>query len=290
MLHILQFAGDAKEHTMAEAREHVAKEFGLTQEDREELLPSGRVPRFTNRVAWCRVHLQKAGLLESRHRGSFNITPLGLDVLKKQPKRIDLKYLDQFPGHLEFYKRAKKNDGEINEGQPRPPDEVLEESYQELRSELVTALLSALEAASPSFFERVVVELLVRMGYGGSLRDAGQAIGKSGDEGIDGIIKEDRLGLDNVYIQAKKWTAVVGRPEIQKFVGALHGKHAKKGVFITTSSFSSEALEYTRLIDSRVVLIDGVTLAGYMIDFGVGTKLKQVYELKEIDNDYFDEE
>jgi restriction system protein len=207
--------------------------------------------------------------------------------------RIDVKYLEQFPEFVAF--RELRH--ERQEEDPPPithtdatPEEALEGAYLRLRLDLESDLLEQVKAASPSFFERLVVELLVRMGYGGTLRDAGQAVGKSGDGGIDGIIKEDRLGLDVIYIQAKRWEATVGRPEIQKFAGALQGHRARKGVFITTSAFSSDAQEFASRIDSKIVLIDGPALAKYMIDHNIGVSPVRSYEVKKIDSDYFGEE
>ena len=291
---LLELATDGKEHALAEAREKLAKIFELTDEERALLLPSGRTPKFTNRVAWAKVYLNQAGALESSRRGIFKITDRGLELLKSVPSRITIKELQQYPEFLEFRtaKHKKVDSGETGtadeEGQT--PEEMLEESYQRFRNEIASELLGRVKASSPQFFERLVVELLLSMGYGGSRKEAGEAIGKAGDEGIDGIINEDRLGLDVIYIQAKKWDGSVGRPEIQKFVGALHGKRAKKGVFITTGVFSADANEYVQKIEPKVVLIDGRQLADLMIDFNVGVTPITSYETKRIDSDYFSEE
>lgn len=211
-------------------------------------------------------------------------------MLETQPPRIDIKYLEQYPEFREF-RRSKSSTGET---QPRPetetPEETLESAYVRVRTKLATELLARIKAGSPEFFERLVVELLLKMGYGGSRSDAGQAVGKSGDEGIDGVISEDRLGLDVVYLQAKKWDGTVGRPEIQKFVGALQGRRARKGVFITTGAFSADAVGYIDRIDSRIVLIDGARLAELMIDFEVGVANARTYHVRRIDLDYFEEE
>jgi restriction system protein len=202
--------------------------------------------------------------------------------------------LEQFPEFVAFRELRHERPDEpavtVNSSSDATPEEALDSAYQRLRLDLEAELLDQVKAASPSFFERLVVELLVRMGYGGTLRDAGQAVGKSGDGGIDGIIKEDRLGLDLIYIQAKRWDGTVGRPEIQKFAGALQGHRARKGVFITTSSFSADALEFTSRIESKIVLIDGAALAKHMIDHNVGVSTSRSYEVKKIDSDYFSEE
>ena len=294
MLPLLRMAGDGREHSVSEARDALAAEFTLSDADREELLPSGRQSKFANRVAWARSYLQQAGLLLAPRRGHFQISERGRGVLQAPPSRIDIKYLEQYPEFVEF--RTPKADlsqpqapPAVDKDEPETPEEALEAADQKMRLGLASELLARVKAGSPSFFERLVVELLLRMGYGGSRRDAGQAIGRSGDEGIDGVISEDRLGLDVVYLQAKKWDGTVGRPEIQRFVGALHGKRAKKGVFITTGTFSSEASAYVEHIDPKVVLIDGRRLAELMMDFDVGVNTATTYSVKRIDSDYFDE-
>lgn len=295
MLPLLKLVADKKEHKYRDLIEKLAIEFNVTEEERKELLASGNQPIFDNRVGWAKTYLKKAGLLDSPKRALFVITPLGIETLKKNPDKIDAKYLRQFPSFLEF-QTASKNDAEEQvsneESSARTPEENLDNAYQNIRKSLALELLNKVVELSPAFFERLVVELLVKMGYGGSIKDAGKAMGKSGDEGIDGTIKEDRLGLDIIYIQAKRWKPgnVVGRPELQKFVGALAGQGAKKGIFITTSNFSKEALEYTPRNETKIVLIDGELLAQLMIDYNLGCTTQQVYELKKIDNDYFGEE
>jgi restriction system protein len=289
---LLKLAGDGREHALAEVREVLAQEFNLSDADREELLPSGRQSKFANRVAWAKVYLQQAGLLKSPKRAHFQITPRGAEVLESPPNRVDLKFLEQYPEFVVF--RTPKAepavpDTQRQEEEPESPEEALETAHLKMRAGLASELLNRVKAAPPKFFEQLVVELLIKMGYGGSRKDAGQAIGRAGDEGVDGIISEDRLGLDIVYLQAKKWEGTVGRPEIQKFVGALHGKRAKKGVFITTGTFSSEATEYAAHIDPKVVLIDGRYLAELMIDFDLGVNTVTVYQLKRVDSDYFEE-
>jgi len=238
--------------------------------------------------------MKKAGLLESPRRGYFKITEKGMQALSAKPETINVKFLEQYPEFLEFKTKSntKSTTAEVDTTLPtedRTPQEVIEDAYVTIRSGLASDLLDQIMQSSPSFFERLVVDLLVRMGYGGTRREAGKAVGGSGDEGIDGIINEDRLGLEVVYIQAKRWQNTVGRPEIQKFVGALHGKNARKGIFITTSDFTSGAIQYTEGLSDKVVLIDGETLANLMIDHGVGVALEEAYEIKRVDSDYFNE-
>jgi len=289
MLPLLRSIKDKSEHSLREVIDALAGDFNLTEDDRKMLLPSGQQTIFDNRVGWARTYMKKAGLIESTRRGYFKITPRGLEVLSKNPVKIDVKYLSQFPEFVEF-QTAKRNVSE--EKQTRSdstPEEVLETAYQELRENLASELLSQLKLNSANLFEKTVVELLLKMGYGGSRKDAGQAIGKSGDEGIDGIIKEDKLGLDIIYIQAKRWENQVGRPEIQKFAGALQGKRARKGIFITTSTFSREAREYAANIDTKIILIDGEELSDLMIDHNIGVTPIAAYDIKRLDADYFTE-
>ena len=294
MLPLLKFLGDEQEHSKRESVEALAKEFRLTNEEMNELLSSGQQAVFDNRVGWARTYMKKAGLVESTRRGFFRITQGGLDVLKKNPEAIDIKFLDQFPGFKEFrqVKRVKKGQEPVFIGRndEQTPEELLESGYQKIRQDLIQELLGQIKQCSPIFFERLVVELLVKMGYGGSRQDAGKAVGRSGDEGIDGMIKEDRLGLDVIYIQAKRWDATIGRPEIQKFVGALQGQRAKKGIFITTADFSNEAIQYASSIDCKIVLVDGEQLAQLMIDFNLGVSKIAFYEIKKVNSDYFTEE
>jgi restriction system protein len=295
LLPMLRYASDGMEHSLAEARSALATEFKLSADDLAALLPSGRQAVFANRSAWAKVYLAQAGLLLSPKRGHFVISPRGIEVLQDPPARIDIKYLERFPEFVEF-RYAKKRDGSASAtdesagAELATPEETLDSAYTKLRSALAADLLEKTKTASPEFFERLVVTLLLKMGYGGSRTDAGRAIGRSGDGGIDGIIDEDRLGLDAIYIQAKRWEGNVGRPEIQKFVGALHGQRARKGVFITTSAFSADAIGYAERVENRLVLIDGRRLAELMIDFGVGVSVEATYEIKKIDSDFFVEE
>jgi restriction system protein len=293
MLPLLKFASDKKEHSLREAVDQLASKFELTEEDMKEMLPSGQQAVFVNRMGWARTYLKKAGLIEPTRRGYFRITDRGLKVLNENPEKINVKFLNQFEEFLEFRKRTKKDtvkDDDNDKEMDKTPAEELESAYENLRNDLAQELIEKLKACPPSLFEKIVVELLVKMGYGGSRKDAGQAIGKSGDEGIDGIIKEDRLGLDIIYIQAKRWEGTVSRPEIQKFAGALQGQRAKKGIFISTSNFSKEATEYVKNIDSKIILIDGDQLAQFMIDSNVGVSPVSIYEVKRIDSDYFTDE
>jgi restriction system protein len=289
MLPLLQLAADGNEHSVAECRAPLAQQFGLSEQERQELLPSGQQPRFNNRVAWAKVYLERAGLLVKTRRAHFRISPNGQQVLEQAPTRIDIAYLKQF---TEFDSFRPKSSIEVEPGAPEndTPEERLQDAYQRIRQTLAAELLDRIRAASPQFFERLVLDLMLKMGYGGSRDDSGSLTQSGADEGIDGIINEDQLGLDVIYLQAKRWESTVGRPEIQKFVGALHGHHAKKGVFVTTSGFSADASAYGATIDPKVVLIDGVRLAQLMIDFGVGVSTAQVFEIKKIDSDYFEDE
>ena len=296
MLPMLQLASDGNTHAMQQSRDALANAFRLSEEDLAERLPSGRQTTFANRVAWAKVYLVRAGLLESPERGKFNISDRGRNVLNQAPSRIDIKFLSQYPEFQDFRQPGGKERTEKSADTPEAkpseetPEEMLEQAYQQLRDEVAGELLKLIKDNTPEFFERLVVHLLVQMGYGGSVKEAGKATRKTSDEGIDGIIKEDRLGLDAIYLQAKRWEAPIGRPEIQKFVGALYGQKAKKGVFITTSRFSAEAIEYASHIDPKVVLIDGNDLVQLMIDYGVGVGTAAVYEIRKVDTDYFIEE
>jgi len=290
MLPLLQAAEDGQEHSGHEFLDKLAEHFELSDDELNELLPSGKQTRFYNRISWAKTYLIKSKLLEMPRRSLYKITERGKEVLNSNPNRIDMNYLTRFPEYVEF--KEKENEREekkpIEESvEENTPEEILEGAYQEIRDNLALEVLENVMSCSPAFFERLVVELLVAMGYGGSRRDAARAVGQTGDEGIDGIIDEDRLGLDTIYIQAKKWANNVGRPEIQKFVGALAGKRAKKGIFITTSSFSSDAIKYTSDIDTKVILIDGKRLAELMMDYNIGVNEVTTYKLKRIDSDYF---
>lgn len=296
MLPLLTLAGDSNEHSLREAIGRLAERFGLTPEERSALLPSGQQPIFSNRVAWASTYLRKAALLEHVKRGVFRISSNGSEVLKSNHPNINVAFLEKFPSFVEFREASRKPKGApavilaVPANEQETPEEALERAYIGIREALAQEILTRVSKSSPEFFERLVVELLVKMGYGGSRQDAGERIGQSGDGGIDGIIKEDRLGLDVIYIQAKRWQGSVGRPEIQKFVGALQGQRARKGVFITTSTFTPDAKDYASRIDNKVVLIDGPSLVSYMIDFDLGVSSIALYSIKRIDSDYFEEE
>ncbi|MEI6178675.1 MAG: restriction endonuclease [Verrucomicrobiota bacterium] len=290
---LIEAHADGKEHLNRDLVRQIADQFGLSEDERRVMLPSGRAKLFDNRVGWAKSHVAQAGLLASPRRAISTITERGRQALKNHPQRIDLRILNEFDEYREFRNR-KKEPGEEDEtpgviGEEVPPEESLENAYQQVRRQIEAGLLRHIMENPPELLERVVVDLVVRMGYGGTRKDAGEALGKTGDEGIDGIIKEDPLGLDIIYLQAKRWDGTVGRPEIQKFAGALQGQRAKKGIFITTSSFSAEALEYVSRIDSQIILIDGIRLAKLMFDHGIGVATASTYEVKRIDSDYFDE-
>lgn len=295
MLPLLKLAGANLASDLPTAEKLLAEEFCLSEQDKALMLPSGQQTALRNRTGWASFYLMKAGLLAKPRRGYFEITARGREVLKSPPVSIDKAYLSTFPEFVEFLTGSSDTGEPIASAatgavvESATPDEALQGAYQQLRSELASQVLEKLLHVSPEFFEQVVVELLVAMGYGGSRRDAGERIGKSGDGGIDGIIKEDKLGLDAIYIQAKRWQGTVGRPDIQKFVGALHGQRARKGVFMTTSNFSPEARDYVSNIDVKVVLLDGMRIANLMIDSGVGVTPVATYVVKRLDSDYFDE-
>jgi restriction system protein len=292
MLPLLQYMNDGNEHSIQEIVDILAKHFKLSEAELSVLLPSRKQTTFYNRVGWARTYLAKASLLEPTKRSYIQITKRGQKVIAEKPEKIGVNYLMRYPEFVKFRERKPKSDqiveniSEINE--TRTPEEILEDAFEDIRENLEQELLRNVKNCNPSFFESLVVELLVKMGYGGSWKEAARAVGQSGDGGIDGIIDEDRLGLESIYIQAKKWEGSVGRPEIQKFVGALMGKKAKKGVFITTSQFSSEALAFAANIDYKIVLIDGEKLAEFMFDNDLGVSEISQYHLKRIDSDYFE--
>lgn len=268
----------------------LAEQFELTAEERAEILPSGRQRRFRNRVGWSIVYLVKAGVLERPRRGVTRITDRGRTLLTQHPDRVDIGVLEQFEEFREF----RSTSGTRTEKEPVPlsdatPEETIDAAYEQSVGALADELLEKVLEVSPSRFEEIVVDLLVRMGYGGTQRDAGERLGRSGDEGIDGVIREDKLGLDAIYLQAKLWKPgnSVGRPSVQGFVGALHGLRAAKGVFITTSHFTDEARAYVGKVEPRVVLIDGPEFARLMIDHDVGVTRRHEYVLKRVDEDYF---
>ncbi len=298
MLPLLRLSADGSEHGFREAIEALAREFRLSDDERAELLPSGTQPVFDNRVGWAKSYLKQAGLVESPKRGLFKITKDGSGLLARNPSAIDLSTLQQYEAFRAFRSRRRDTlsatptlSGEgLDSISESTPEEQFALAFQRLRQGLELELLEQIKSSSPAFFERIVIDLLVRMGYGGSRRDAGRAIGRSGDGGIDGIIKEDKLGLDVIYIQAKRWEGTVGRPEIQKFAGALQGHRASKGVFITTSSYTREAREFSGMINTKIILVDGMELTNLMIDHNVGVSVVGTYDVKRIDTDYFEGE
>jgi len=302
MLPLLKLSSDESEHSSKQAVDELADQFGLSKEEREAPYPGGGPssgPVFYDRVHWALSYLKNAGLIDGTRRGFFKISQRGVDVLKQNPENLNIKFLKQFSEFNEFLNRSRVDKDEASLISPKDsqdyftdntPEEVLEDRYHLIRENLIRELLNNVKKSKPSFFEKLVVELLVAMGYGGSIKEAGQAIGKTGDEGIDGIIKEDLLGLDAIYLQAKKWDGTIGRPEIQKFAGALQGQRTKKGIFITTGKFSNDAVQYTRNIDAKIVLIDGNQLAEYMIENNIGVSDVKKYVIKNINSDYFEEQ
>ena len=295
MLPLLKHISDGNPHANRDVVEALASVFKLTEEEKSEMLPSGVQQAFYNRVMWARFYLVKAGLMTSPKRGTMQISPRGQEVLKSKPDKLNIAYLKRFSEFTEF-QSAKRETTEASETlveeSSRTPEEILDSSYVQVRAALSQELLTKVHSLTWMDFERLVVQLLVRMGYGGSVKDAGKALTKGGDEGIDGTIKEDKLGLDIIYIQAKKWQTgnAVGRPEIQKFVGALAGQGAKKGIFITASSFSKEARDYVPRNETKIVLIDGEELTQLMIEYDLGVTTQRTYAVKRIDSDFFGEE
>jgi len=294
MLPLLVYLGDGAEHSLAEVIEVLGDRMGLSPEDKKELLPSESDVKFDNRVRWAAFYLRKAELVERTGRGRIRITERGRQVLGTKPERINIRFLRQFPEFLEFQQGTRRTESEDGVGATEEaqatPEETLEASYLNLRRTLAQELLDRVKKCPPKFFEKLVVDLLVSMGYGGSRKDAGQAIGQSGDDGIDGIIKEDKLGLDVVYLQAKRWEATVGRPVVQAFAGSLEGQRARKGVLITTSQFSQEAKDYVSRIEKKIILLGGEELAQLMIDHGIGVAEVRTYSVRKMDLDYFEEE
>lgn len=300
MLPLLQLGADGAEHRTKDAIAQLAKDFGLTEQEMAQPTPSGKDLVFSNRYGWARTYLKKAGLIRYTAWGKFQITDAGRSLLESQPAKIDISVLKRYPEFLKWYAPAKSEDEDEPDAVAEPeaeveketPEELMESTHLKLRKHLESELLAKVMNSSPEYFERLVVNLLTKIGYGGSLADAGRAIGQSHDGGIDGVIKEDRLGLDLIYLQAKRWAdnSTVGAPEVQKFVGALAGKKARRGVFLTTSKFSRDALNYAAALENNVVLIDGTQLAGLMFEFGLGVTTVNTYDVKRIDNDFFDEE
>lgn len=296
MLPLLKYLSDEKEHGLSETHDILAKQFKLNYEEVRELLPSGKQTVFRNRVGWARTYMKKAGLLISTRLAYFKITSIGIVLLNENQPEINSKFLRRYDSFVKFKTITKKNDqtlssqfGLVEDHTDQTPEEYLENAYQKLHSELSKEVLDTVKACSPEFFEKIVIDLLITMGYGGSRKDAGQALGKSGDGGIDGIINEDKLGLDVIYVQAKRWDNTVPVKEIRDFTGALAEKQAKKGIFITTSNFPNSAYKHVEKVDYNIVLIDGERLANLMIEHCVGLSMVNTYNVKTIDSDYFEE-
>lgn len=293
MLPFLKIAEDGKEHSKQEALEKLAHHFKLSESELRELLPSGKQEYFDNRVGWARTYLKKAGLIETTRRGYFQTTERGQELLKANPQTINVKLLKQYPEFREFITYKTGNTGQVisKEEDQTTPQETLYDAYERINEQLAKDLLQQIKMVSPSNFERIVVDLLVKMGYGGSNKDAARAIGKSGDEGVDGIINQDTLGIDRIYVQAKRWNETqVNHSEIRNFIGALDFKHADRGIFITTSTFTKAVRENVALSSKRIILIDGNELAKLMITHKVGVSVEDSFELTKIDLDYFIEE
>lgn len=296
MLPFLEHLVDRKEHSLSETVDALAKQFELTDEEIREFLPSGTQPIFRNRVGWARTYMKKAGLLTAPKRAHFIITDIGLELLRENPQEITANFLTRYDSFVEFKTiRREKESEHVDEPEQRDinsdqtPEELLEYTYQKLKSDLAKEVLDIVKSCTPAFFEKLVIDLLIGMGYGGSRREAGQAMGKSGDGGIDGIIKEDKLGLDIIYLQAKKWENTVPVKEIRDFTGALASKKAKKGIFITTSSFPKSVYEFVKQVEYKIILIDGELLSDLMIENSVGVSTQNTYKIKSIDTDYFEE-
>jgi len=297
MLPMLELMRDGEPHKMLDIKEKLAEYFNFSEEEKKMRLPSGKQVVYKFRIGWARTYLYYAGLIERVDKGVYKITERGLEVLREKPSKINVNYLMRFPEFREFLNKGKEKtteDDKSTQGisETETPIETIDRAYQFIKDQLAKEILKRIMQKPPEFFEKLIIDLLQAMGYGGSLEDAGNVTKRTSDEGIDGIIKEDKLGLDVIYIQAKRWSPdrLVGRPEIQKFVGALAGQGAKKGIFVTTSDFTKEAKEYNPKNDTKIVLINGQMLANLMIEHNIGVFVDVKYEIKKIDNDYFDEE
>ena len=301
MLPVLQTLANGEEQSRRALAEDMANHFNLTADERAQLLPSGKAPVIRSRTGWALTYLKQAGLISSSRRGWYEITPAGKDVLAASPATIDNDFLMSFEGFRDFRTRGRTGDessvvqdtststAKAQRTVTETPDEALESAYNRMRAAVEAELIDTVKRADPAFFEELVIDLLVNMGYGGNRAEAARAVGRTGDGGIDGVIDEDRLGLDSIYVQAKRWEGSVGRPEIQKFAGALQGQRATKGIFLTTSTFSRDAEEYAQRIGTRIVLVDGRRLAALMFEHDVGVSPKRTYTVKDIDSDYFEE-
>ncbi|ERP87262.1 hypothetical protein Q669_10890 [Labrenzia sp. C1B10] len=300
MLPVLRYAAEG-EQRVPDLADRIANDLGLSEEEREELLPSGRQRVLHNRVHWAKFYMSKAGLIDSPARGRFVASEAGKRFLASNPERLDTPTLMQIPEFVEFYESSKPGNGGVSQvaanqvetaGGSATPEEQIEQSYRSLNAALRADLLDRIRENSPTFFEKLIVDLLVAMGYGGSHKNAAEQLGRSGDGGVDGVINEDRLGLDRIYVQAKRYAEgnSIGRPEVQGFVGSLVGLGATKGVFVTTSGFSRGAVEYAHNLPQRVILIDGNRLADLMIEHGVGTRSQQTIQIQRLDEDFFTED
>ncbi|MXP25689.1 restriction endonuclease [Altererythrobacter indicus] len=278
------------------AAEKIADDLGLSEEEREELLPSGTQRLLHNRIHWAKFYMSKAGLIDSPRRGVFLASAEGRNLLDRQPSEINVDLLKAYPAYAEFeakMKRPDESDAEESEdliADTSTPEEQIDSAHRVLNNTLRSDLLNRILDQTPAFFERIIVELLVAMGYGGTHENAARGLGKSGDGGVDGVIDEDRLGLDRIYVQAKRYAAenLIGRPEIQGFVGSLVGLGASKGVFVTTSTFSRHAKDYANALQQRIILIDGQRLTELMIEFGVGVRVSRIVQVKRLDEDFFE--
>lgn len=289
MLHVLE---DGEIRQIKEVRTELADILHLTDDDKIELLPSGKMTVFRSRVGWAKTYLKKAGLVDNSKRGMVKITERGVQVLQGTPEKMDSEFLLQFDEFQTFVNGTKTETPENVDPKLISPEEMLEQSYQEIKNSLASDLLDQILSMSPDFFEKLVVDLLVAMGYGGSRSDAGKVVGQSGDGGIDGIIKMDKLGIDEIYIQAKRWDRAhsVDSREIRNFIGSLTVKGARKGVFITTSKFTDTAKSVAQKPNFKVALIDGAKLVDLMIEYDLGVSTYEKYTIKKIDHDYFSED
>lgn len=296
MLPTLNAISDGQVHHWRDVANSAAASLNLSDDQRREMIPSGKMGRFDNRIHWVKAYFTMAGLVTSPSRGHMQLTPLGAETLKRNLPRIDIHFLETIPGFVEarHAKRSKDN------GEPAPatdtadvanvtPEEMLERGFADLRAALATELLARIMARPPKFFEELVVQLMLKLGYGGSREDAGKALGRSGDGGVDGLIEDDKLGLDVVYLQAKRWKDPVGPATVREFLGALDQHGAKKGVLITTSRFTKDAAMPLMRSDKRISLVDGTKLAELMIDHDIGVTTIETYQIKRVDSDYFDE-
>lgn len=290
----LKCMSDGKEHQLGELAEYCASYLNLSEADREERTRQGGFTKFYDRTQWTGTYFRKALLIKTVKRGRYIITQRGKELWNSNITSMDKKTLDRYQEFREFaygHKNEAEDLPQKSAASPQTPSDIMAEAHKQISDELVEELLDTIKKQSPQFFERLVVKLLVAMGYGGSFEDAASVTRYTHDEGIDGVIKEDKLGLDSIYIQAKRYDgSSVGRKEIQSFVGALSGKGATKGVFITTSTFTKDAKEYKPASNIKIVLIDGMALCNYLIEYNLGVTVRQTYEIKKIDSDFFSEE